>query len=174
MTIAEAQAENRAVFLGGSVGQLVSSAIWFASAALATWGSRTQAVLALVVGGTFIFRSRCSRCARSANADLTVNRCRSSPCRWRSRSRSRSRWSSRPGNKPVVRRFPDRGRALPAVRTASRPAVFAIGGLLGGRGMCCRASGRASSLGGWVGGILLALLGVTLWVIHRTSARHSP
>jgi len=55
MTIREAQEESRAVFLGGSVGQLVSSAIWFASAALATWGSRNTAVLTLVGGGVFIF-----------------------------------------------------------------------------------------------------------------------
>jgi len=55
MTIREAQEESRAVFLGGSVGQLVSSAIWFASAALATWGSRNTAVLTLLGGGMFIF-----------------------------------------------------------------------------------------------------------------------
>ena len=55
MTIREAQEESRNVFLGGSVGQLVSSAIWFASAALATWGSRNTAMLTLVVGGVFIF-----------------------------------------------------------------------------------------------------------------------
>jgi hypothetical protein len=55
MTIREAQEESRAVYLGGSVGQLVSSAIWFASAALATWGSRNTAVLTLIAGGVFIF-----------------------------------------------------------------------------------------------------------------------
>jgi hypothetical protein len=55
MTLREAQAESRSVYLGGSVGQLVSSAIWFASAALATWGSRNTAVLTLIAGGVFIF-----------------------------------------------------------------------------------------------------------------------
>ena len=55
MTIQEAQEEVRAVYLGGSVGQLVSGAIWLASAALATAGARQQAILTLLGGGVFIF-----------------------------------------------------------------------------------------------------------------------
>lgn len=39
MTIADAQAEVRPVFLGGSVGTAVSAALWLASAALGTWSS---------------------------------------------------------------------------------------------------------------------------------------
>lgn len=55
MHIQDAQRDVRTMYLGGSVGQLVSGAIWLASAALGTWGSRGQAILALVVGGAFIF-----------------------------------------------------------------------------------------------------------------------
>lgn len=55
MQIEEAQRENRRAYLGASVGQLVSAAIWLVSAAIATWGSRNSAMLALIVGGVFIF-----------------------------------------------------------------------------------------------------------------------
>lgn len=55
MTLEEAQREMRAVFVNGSVGQAVSGAIWLASAALATWGTTRQAIVALVVGGMFIY-----------------------------------------------------------------------------------------------------------------------
>ena len=55
MTVADAQREVRSVFLGGSVGQVVSGAIWLFSAALSTWGGTQQGIIALVVGGTFIF-----------------------------------------------------------------------------------------------------------------------
>lgn len=55
MEIAQAQRDVRTVFLGGFAGQLVSAAIWFASAAIATWGSANLAILVLVVGGAAIF-----------------------------------------------------------------------------------------------------------------------
>jgi hypothetical protein len=55
MTIAEAQRDVRTTFLGGFPGQLVSGLIWLASAALATWSSHKAAILALAVGGIFIF-----------------------------------------------------------------------------------------------------------------------
>jgi len=55
MTIREAQEEMRRVYVNGAVGSFVSGAIWLASAALAATGSRNQAVLALVLGGMFIF-----------------------------------------------------------------------------------------------------------------------
>ena len=38
-----------------SVGQLTSAVLWFASAALATWGSPGAAIIALTAGGFFIF-----------------------------------------------------------------------------------------------------------------------
>jgi hypothetical protein len=55
MQVRDAQREVRSVFIGGSMGQLVSGLIWLVSAALGTWGTHRQAILALVVGGTFIF-----------------------------------------------------------------------------------------------------------------------
>jgi hypothetical protein len=55
MQIEDAQREMRQAYLGGSIGQLVSAGIWLGSAALATWGSRTVGMIALIVGGMFIF-----------------------------------------------------------------------------------------------------------------------
>jgi uncharacterized protein DUF7010 len=55
MNISDAQRDVRTTFLGGFPGQLVSSTVWFASAALATWFSTKSAILALVFGGMFIF-----------------------------------------------------------------------------------------------------------------------
>jgi hypothetical protein len=55
MQINEAQREMRTVYWSGSLGPFVSGAIWLVSAALGTWSSRNNAVLALVVGGMFIF-----------------------------------------------------------------------------------------------------------------------
>jgi hypothetical protein len=55
MNITDAQRDVRTTFLGGFAGQLVSSLIWFLSAALATWSSSTNAIVVLVLGGVFIF-----------------------------------------------------------------------------------------------------------------------
>src|SRR5690349_11758177 len=55
MLVQDAQREVRTVFLGGFWGQLVSSAIWLASAALGIWATPRAAISALVAGGFFIF-----------------------------------------------------------------------------------------------------------------------
>lgn len=55
MLVQDAQREVRTVFIGGFWGQLVSSAIWLASAALGTWVTPRAAILTAVVGGFFIF-----------------------------------------------------------------------------------------------------------------------
>ena len=55
MLVRDAQREVRVVFVGGFWGQLVSSAIWLASAALATWSTPRAAIEELVVAGCFIF-----------------------------------------------------------------------------------------------------------------------
>ncbi len=55
MDIGDAQRDVRTVFMGGFAGQLVCSAVWLVSAALATWQSRRAAIAVLVVGGMFIF-----------------------------------------------------------------------------------------------------------------------
>lgn len=55
MKISDAQKEVRTVYLGAFSGLIVTSLIWFISAALGTWVSKGLAVWALVLGGTFIF-----------------------------------------------------------------------------------------------------------------------
>ncbi len=55
MDIRDAQREVRSVYIGGFWGQLVSSVIWLASAALGTWVTPKASILTVVVGGFFIF-----------------------------------------------------------------------------------------------------------------------
>jgi len=55
VNISDAQRDVRNVFLSGFPGQLVSSLVWFVSAVLATWQSPKSAIIALLVGGFFIF-----------------------------------------------------------------------------------------------------------------------
>jgi hypothetical protein len=55
MLVQDAQREVRTVFVGGFWGQLVSSAIWLASAALGFWVTPRAAILTAVFGGFFIF-----------------------------------------------------------------------------------------------------------------------
>jgi hypothetical protein len=55
MLVQDAQRDNRTVFVGGFWGQLVSSTIWLASAALGTWATPRAAIITIVVGGFFIF-----------------------------------------------------------------------------------------------------------------------
>jgi hypothetical protein len=55
MLVKDAQREVRTVYIGGFWGQLVSSAIWLASAALATWISPRAGIIELVACGFFIF-----------------------------------------------------------------------------------------------------------------------
>jgi hypothetical protein len=55
MQVTDAQREVREVYLGGSVGQLVSGALWLAAAAAGTWGSTRLAMAVLLLGGILIF-----------------------------------------------------------------------------------------------------------------------
>jgi len=55
MDIYDAQREVRSVYIGGFWGQLVSSVIWLVSAALGTWVTAKASILAIVIGGFFIF-----------------------------------------------------------------------------------------------------------------------
>jgi hypothetical protein len=55
MDIQDAQSEVRSVYIGGFWGQLVSSVIWLVSAALGTWVTPKASILAVVIGGFFIF-----------------------------------------------------------------------------------------------------------------------
>ncbi len=55
MNVQDAQREMRSVYVGGFWGQLVSSAIWLVSATLGTWVGPRASILAVVIGGFFIF-----------------------------------------------------------------------------------------------------------------------
>jgi hypothetical protein len=55
VNICDAQRDVRSVFLGGFTGQLVSSLVWLLSAVFATWQSPKSAIIALFIGGFFIF-----------------------------------------------------------------------------------------------------------------------
>src|ERR1700722_1028364 len=55
MLVQDAQRDVRTVFVGGFWGQLVSSAVWLASAALGSWATPRAAIIAAVAGGFFIF-----------------------------------------------------------------------------------------------------------------------
>lgn len=55
MRIDEAQREMRLTYLCAWPGAFVTTLLWAVSAAFATWGSRTSAVMTLIVGGMFIF-----------------------------------------------------------------------------------------------------------------------
>jgi hypothetical protein len=55
MLLADAQRDGRTVYLGGFVGQLVSSIVWFASAAVGTFVDPVVGFWTLAVGGATIF-----------------------------------------------------------------------------------------------------------------------
>jgi hypothetical protein len=55
MNISDAQRDVRRIFLSGFAGQFVSGLLWLVSAALATWHSPKSAIIALLVGGVFIY-----------------------------------------------------------------------------------------------------------------------
>ena len=55
MDIQDAQRESRSVYIGGFWGQLVSSVIWLAAAALGTWVTPKASILAVITAGFFIF-----------------------------------------------------------------------------------------------------------------------
>lgn len=55
LTISDAQRDVRTTFVGGFAGHLATAVIWLLSASLATWRSHRSGIVALVVGGMFIF-----------------------------------------------------------------------------------------------------------------------
>src|SRR5689334_5157198 len=55
MDIRQAQREVRSVYMGGFWGQILYSVIWLLSAALGTWATPKASILAIVIGGFFIF-----------------------------------------------------------------------------------------------------------------------
>ena len=55
MKVADAQRQVRSMYLGGLVGQLVSAAVWICSATFASQYSMKAGIIAMVIGGFFIF-----------------------------------------------------------------------------------------------------------------------
>ena len=55
MKVADAQRQVRTMYLGGLVGQLVSAAVWICSATFASQYSMKAGIIAMVIGGFFIF-----------------------------------------------------------------------------------------------------------------------
>ncbi len=55
MEIRAAQQEVRTVYANGAIGQAVSGLIWLISAGLSTWVSPNNGIIALILGGVFIF-----------------------------------------------------------------------------------------------------------------------
>jgi len=184
MTIREAQEESRSVFLGGAVGQLVSSAIWFASAALATWGSRNTAMLALIAGGVFIFPlTQLVLRALGRRAALS----RENPLSFLAMQVAFTIPLAIPLILAATAYKPEWFYAgclivvgahyLPFVTLYGQP-IFAVGGaLMAAAGILLpRYRPGDFALGGWLGGAMLAVLGVALGLAHAARGRtaHSP
>jgi hypothetical protein len=55
MQIDQAQRDVRVVYVGGSVGQLVSGVLWLTAAAVGTFSAPTAAIAILLLGGILIF-----------------------------------------------------------------------------------------------------------------------
>ena len=55
MTIAECQDNMRQAYAGGATGIFASALIWFIAAIIAYFGTPTQSVIGIYVGGMFIF-----------------------------------------------------------------------------------------------------------------------
>lgn len=184
MRIEEAQREMREAYLGGSVGQLVSGAIWIVSAALGTWSSRTSAVLALVLGGMFIFpltllalRASGRRVAVSRENPLNTLAMQVAftvplaiPLILAA-ARGRPEWFYA-GFLVVVG-----AHYLPFVTLYGQPAFYAAAALMVGAGFALPVLlPGAFAAGGWAGGVALLLLGGWLAAAHARGSRaaHSP
>jgi hypothetical protein len=184
MTIREAQEESRAVFLGGSVGQLVSSAIWFASAALATWGSRNTAVLALVVGGVFIFPLT-TLVLRALGRPASLSR--ENPLGFLAMQVAFTIPLAIPLILAATAYKPEWFYAgclivvgahyLPFITLYGQPIFGAAGVLMAAAGILLpRVRPGEFATGGWLGAAMLAVLGIVLGAAHvaRPRTAHSP
>lgn len=184
MTIREAQEESREVFLGGSVGQLVSSAIWFASAALATWGSRTTAILALVLGGVFIFPLT-TLVLRLSGRPSSLRR--ENPLGFLAMQVAFTIPLAIPLILAATAWKPEWFYAgclivvgahyLPFVTLYGQPIFGVAGVLMAAAGILLpRFRPGEFATGGWLGGAMLAVLGIVLWTAHAARVRtaHSP
>lgn len=167
MEIADAQREMREVYRDGSVGGFVSGALWLASAAAGTWGSRNLAVLVLIFGGFFIFpltqlglKATGGRASVSGANPLrtlamqiafTVPLCIPLIL---AATRYRADWFY-PGFMIVVG-----AHYLPFVFLYGMPVFAALGGVLVGGGWLLGYRPQGFTLGGWISGALFVLFGI--------------
>jgi hypothetical protein len=188
MRIDEAQREMRRTYLGGMVGGFVSGALWLASAALATWSSRTLAAWTLIFGGMFIFpltmlvlrlmgRPAMTRKENPLNA-LAMQVAFTIPLAIPlilAAMRGKPEWFYA-GFLIVVG-----AHYLPFVTLYGQPVFYPAALLMVGAGFALPLLAPGDfALGGWVGGAMLVLLGLVLGVLHANEqardarATHSP
>jgi len=167
MEIAEAQREVRQVYRNGSVGQLVSGALWLASAAAGTWGSRNAAIAVLIFGGFFIYPlTQVALKVAGGPAALRAE----NPMRFLAMqvafvvplciplvlwaTRHEAAWFY-PGFMIVVG-----AHYLPFVFLYGMPAFAALGGLLVAGGWLLGFQPQGFTAGGWATGAVLLLFGL--------------
>ena len=184
MTIREAQQENRDVFIDGTVGQFVSSAIWLVSAAIATWGGRNQAATVLVVGGVFIFPLTLL-VLRALGRSTTLSK--ENPLTFLAMQVAFTVPLAIPLVLAAAAHRPEWFYAgflivvgahyLPFVTLYGLPQFAIAGGLMVAAGILLPSQRPGDfAIGGWIGGVLLALLAVALAAgrAARARAAHSP
>jgi len=182
MQLEEAQREVREVYLGGWVGAFASAAVWLTSAALATWSSRTNGALAIIVGGMFIFpltmlalRALGRRATLKSENPLGLLAMQvaftvplSIPLILAA-SQGRPEWFYA-GFLIVVG-----AHYLPFVTLYGQPAFYPVAGVMVGAGFAVPTLRPGDfSFGGWLGGAMFVLLGFVLAVLHARESRRSP
>jgi hypothetical protein len=167
MTIEEAQREVREVYRNGAFGGFVAAALWLASAAAGTWGSKNAAVLVLVFGGFFIYPlTQLALKAAGGQASLRPE----NPLRFLAMqvafmvplciplilalTREHANWFY-PGFMVVVG-----AHYLPFVFLYGMPPFWALGGVLVGLGWLLGYHSPSFTLGGWISGALFLIFGV--------------
>jgi hypothetical protein len=188
MQLDEAQREVREVYLGGWVGAFASAAVWLASAALATWSSRTNGALAIIFGGMFIFpltmlalRALGRRATLRPENPLGLLAMQvaftvplSIPLVLAA-SQGKPEWFYA-GFLIVVG-----AHYLPFVTLYGQPAFYPVAGIMVGLGFALpKLRPGEFAFGGWVGGVFFVLLGFVLAALHARESRrgtspvHSP
>jgi hypothetical protein len=165
--IADAQREVREVYRNGAIGGFVSGALWLASAAAGTWGSKNLAVLVLIFGGFFIFpMTQLGLKLTGGRASLSDG----NPLRYLAMqvafvvplciplilaaTHEHATWFY-PGFMIVVG-----AHYLPFIFLYGMPAFAGLGGLLVGLGWLLGLHPRGFTLGGWITGGLFVLFGL--------------
>ena len=174
MRIEEAQREMRVAYRDGSMGGYVSGAIWLASAAIGTWGSKSTAMWTLILGGMLIFPltvlllkltgARASVSKENPLSALAMQVAFTVPLAIPlivTAARGRPEWFYA-GFLVVVG-----AHYLPFVTLYGQPLFFPVGILMVAAGiwMPMLAPGDFA-IGGWVGGGMLIVLGAVLGLLN--------